>query len=103
MMILQDLCEAALRFAIDCLQDGGSFICKFYQGSEDKSFERKLKTIFTRVYREKPEASRNVRFPQGSIHDMLSKSTQASKEGYFVAIHRKGNITLKDTFQSADE
>ncbi|MCJ1325017.1 2' O-ribose methyltransferase [Thelotrema lepadinum] len=80
-----DLCEAALRFCVDCLREGGSFICKFYQGSEDKSFERRLKAMFVKVHREKPEASRGE-----------------SKEGYFVAIRRRESISLKDIFGAVD-
>ncbi|KAL9627248.1 MAG: hypothetical protein Q9204_006706, partial [Flavoplaca sp. TL-2023a] len=58
-----DLCEAALKFAIDTLRTGGNFICKFYQGAEDKTLEAHLKTIFTKVYRDKPASSRSVWFP----------------------------------------
>ena len=53
----QNLCNAALNFAYDCLHDGGSFICKFYQGPEDKVFEMRLKSLFGKVHREKPHAS----------------------------------------------
>jgi hypothetical protein len=35
-------------------------VCKFYQGSEDKQLEAKLKKLFTVVHREKPESSRSV-------------------------------------------
>ncbi|KAL1902073.1 2' O-ribose methyltransferase [Ceratocystis pirilliformis] len=75
-----DLCEAALMFAQDTLRAGGHFVCKFYQGSEDKAFELKLKTMFTKVFREKPDSSRKV-----------------SKESYFVALRRKRNATKKTT------
>jgi 21S rRNA (uridine2791-2'-O)-methyltransferase len=56
-----DLCNAALQFASDTLKPGGHFVCKFYQGAEDKVLERKLQTLFSRVHRDKPEASRKVR------------------------------------------
>ncbi|KPM44609.1 hypothetical protein AK830_g1942 [Neonectria ditissima] len=56
-----DLCAAALQFASDTLKGGGHFVCKFYQGSEDKLLEQKLKKLFAKVYREKPESSRKVR------------------------------------------
>ncbi|KAF4977737.1 hypothetical protein FZEAL_5785 [Fusarium zealandicum] len=56
-----DLCAAALQFASDTLKTGGHFVCKFYQGPEDKAFENKLKTLFAKVFREKPESSRKVR------------------------------------------
>ena len=61
LFMLQDLCDAALRFAFDTLRTGGHFVCKFYQGAEDKALERRLKTLFARVHREKPESSRSVR------------------------------------------
>lgn len=51
---------AALTFAFDTLKTGGHFLCKFYQGSEEKAFETKLKRLFAKVVREKPESSRSV-------------------------------------------
>ncbi|KAI2625732.1 23S ribosomal RNA methyltransferase [Hypoxylon sp. NC1633] len=72
-----DLCLAALQFASDTLQTGGHFVCKFYQGAEDKDLELKLKKMFAKVHREKPESSRSE-----------------SKESYFVALRRKGDVTL---------
>ncbi|KAH0427408.1 cell division cycle protein [Colletotrichum camelliae] len=73
-----DLCMAAVQFANDTLKNGGHFVCKFYQGSEDKAFEMKLKTLFAKVFREKPESSRSD-----------------SKEAYFVALRRKGDVQLQ--------
>lgn len=57
---LQDLCNAALHFAFDTLHPGGHFVCKFYQGSEDKALELRLRALFAKVHREKPESSRSV-------------------------------------------
>jgi 21S rRNA (uridine2791-2'-O)-methyltransferase len=57
---MQDLCNAALTFCFDTLRTGGHFLCKFYQGAEDKDFEKRLKRLFERVVREKPESSRSV-------------------------------------------
>ncbi|KAI0024327.1 FtsJ-like methyltransferase [Xylariomycetidae sp. FL0641] len=54
-----DLCLAALQFASDTLRTGGHFVCKFYQGPEDKSLELKLKKMFERVHRGKPDSSRS--------------------------------------------
>lgn len=51
---------AALLFAFDTVKTGGHFVCKFYQGPEEKAFEAKLKRLFAKVSREKPESSRNV-------------------------------------------
>ncbi|KAH8887773.1 23S ribosomal RNA methyltransferase [Thozetella sp. PMI_491] len=55
-----DLCTAALTFASDTLKSGGHFVCKFYQGPEDKTLENLLKKMFAKVHREKPESSRSV-------------------------------------------
>jgi 21S rRNA (uridine2791-2'-O)-methyltransferase len=57
----QDLCYAALQFASENLRPGGHFVCKFYQGAEDKPFQKKLSKMFETVKREKPESSRQVR------------------------------------------
>lgn len=59
----QDLCNAALRFSTDVLKTGGHFVCKFYQGAEDKELEMQLKALFKKVHRLKPESSRSVWFP----------------------------------------
>jgi len=77
-----DLCMAALTFAFDTLKTGGHFMCKYYQGSEDRAFETKLKRLFAKVYREKPDSSRNE-----------------SKEAYFVALRRKDTPTTEDVFR----
>ncbi|KAI8960993.1 23S ribosomal RNA methyltransferase [Daldinia sp. FL1419] len=74
-----DLCLAALQFASDTLKAGGHFVCKFYQGVEDKDLELKLRKMFDKVHREKPESSRSE-----------------SREMYFVALRRKGDVTLSD-------
>ena len=57
---MQDLCNTALEFASDTLRTGGHFVCKFYAGSEDKALEQRLKKLFHKVYREKPDSSRSV-------------------------------------------
>lgn len=51
---------AALTFAYDTVKTGGHFMCKFYQGTEEKALETKLKRLFAKVSREKPESSRSV-------------------------------------------
>ncbi|KAJ5101470.1 hypothetical protein NUU61_003692 [Penicillium alfredii] len=58
-----DLCHAALRFSSLVLKTGGHFVCKFYQGAEDKELERQLRDLFQKVYRLKPESSRSVSPP----------------------------------------
>ncbi|TQS34959.1 hypothetical protein Golomagni_04636 [Golovinomyces magnicellulatus] len=64
-----ELCRAALEFAKISLRTGGHFVCKFYQGDEDKELERNIKQVFRFVHREKPESSR-----------------KESNEAYFVAL-----------------
>ncbi|KAA8571656.1 hypothetical protein EYC84_001647 [Monilinia fructicola] len=74
-----DLCAAALRFAFDTLRPGGHFVCKFYQGAEDKQLERQLKKLFGAVHREKPESSRSE-----------------SKEAYFAMLIHNYEYELND-------
>ena len=57
---VQDLCNAALRFGFDTLRPGGHFVCKYYQGAEEKALETRLRALFAKVHREKPESSRSV-------------------------------------------
>ncbi|KFY69580.1 hypothetical protein V496_00127 [Pseudogymnoascus sp. VKM F-4515 (FW-2607)] len=76
-----DLCNAALEFSYDTLKTGGHFVCKFYQGAEDKQLETRLKKLFGAVHREKPESSRSE-----------------SKEAYFVALRRKEAAKYADIF-----
>jgi 21S rRNA (uridine2791-2'-O)-methyltransferase len=52
---------AGLTFAFDTVRTGGHYLCKFYQGPEDKALETKLKRLFAKVTREKPDSSRSVR------------------------------------------
>jgi 23S rRNA U2552 (ribose-2'-O)-methylase RlmE/FtsJ len=61
--VIQDLCRAALEFSFETLKTGGHFVCKFYQGAEDKLLEKALKLMFHKVHREKPESSRSVSSP----------------------------------------
>ncbi|OAQ65821.1 ribosomal RNA methyltransferase MRM2 [Pochonia chlamydosporia 170] len=74
-----DLCNAALQFASDTLRPGGHFVCKFYQGSEDKKLEERLRKLFGKVSREKPESSRSE-----------------SRETYFIALKRKAGVLVED-------
>ncbi|KAF2445640.1 FtsJ-domain-containing protein [Karstenula rhodostoma CBS 690.94] len=77
-----DLCMAGLTFAFDTLRTGGHYLCKFYQGPEDKALETKLRRLFAKVHREKPDSSRSE-----------------SKEGYFVALRRKESPTREEVFR----
>ncbi|EXJ90884.1 23S rRNA (-2'-O)-methyltransferase [Capronia coronata CBS 617.96] len=76
-----DLCRAALRFSYDTLKVGGHFVCKFYQGIEDKALEKSLKAMFHKVHREKPESSRSE-----------------SREAYFVGIKRLAKVDKDAVF-----
>lgn len=79
LMPLQDLSLAALTFCHDTLITGGHFLCKFYQGSEDKDYEIRLKKLFEKVHRIKPDSSR-----------------KESRESYFVALRRKPNAPKEE-------
>jgi len=78
---VQDLCLAALDFAHSTLRTGGHFLCKFYQGAEDRALEAKLKRLFDRVHRLKPDASR-----------------KESREAYFVCLRRRGGVEREEVF-----
>jgi 21S rRNA (uridine2791-2'-O)-methyltransferase len=84
------------------LKVGGHFVCKFYQGSEDKAFEMRLKTLFKFVHREKPESSRSVGHALAK-DKTVTDSLQESKEAYFVAIRRKpdekGSVDGRESVQ----
>lgn len=68
---------AALTFCYDTLRTGGHFVCKYYQGNEEKELELRLKKLFEKVHREKPESSRNVRVPIPSSPTCTSNSATA--------------------------
>ncbi|KAI7216517.1 FtsJ-domain-containing protein [Hortaea werneckii] len=77
--IKSDLCHAALTFAFDTLSAGGNFLCKFYQGEEDKALELRLKKLFDKTYRIKPDSSR-----------------KESKEAYLVGLRRKAGAVRNE-------
>ncbi len=52
------LAEIALDMAIDILNQGGWFVCKFWQGGAEGEFRAKLQKHFTKVVYSKPESSR---------------------------------------------
>ena len=72
---MQDLCNAALAFCFDTLITGGHFVCKYYQGGEDHALELRLKKLFEKVHRIKPDSSR-----------------KESKEAYFVCLRRRTTV-----------
>ncbi|KAF3939377.1 hypothetical protein ABW19_dt0208031 [Dactylella cylindrospora] len=74
-----ELCTAALKFCVDVLKPGGSFVCKFYQGKDDKALQRSIERVFDKVVRMKPETSR-----------------AESKENYFVAVKKRTGVKWED-------
>ncbi|QIW99790.1 hypothetical protein AMS68_005308 [Peltaster fructicola] len=76
-----DLCLAALSFSYDTLVSGGHFVCKYYQGGEEKDFETRLKTLFEKVHRIKPDSSR-----------------KESREAYFLGLRRKADTSKEIVF-----
>jgi 21S rRNA (uridine2791-2'-O)-methyltransferase len=76
---------AALTFCHDCLMTGGHFLCKFYQGPEDKDLENRMKKLFEKVHRIKPDSSR-----------------KESRESYFVGLRRKADVSKEDVLGQRD-
>lgn len=93
---------AALTFCYDTLRTGGHFLCKFYQGAEDKLFETRLRKLFDKVHREKPESSRSVcdLFVR-TASTPVTHTLQESKEAYFVALRRKPDVPRELVFGDA--
>ena len=77
-------------------------MCKYYQGAEDKALEKRLKALFGRVHREKPESSRSVRIPKLDPLPKINVSLQESREGYFVGLKRKKDATRDSVFANAE-
>lgn len=73
---------AALTFCFDTLSTGGNFICKFYTGAEDHAMEMRLKKLFEKVHRIKPDSTR-----------------KESKEAYFVGLRRKAGATRAEVLE----
>jgi len=70
-------------FSMDVLKNSGTLVMKYYAGPEDKALETRLKRVFERVKREKPEASRDE-----------------SREMYFVCMKRKTGVAREDILNS---
>lgn len=56
---IMDLAEAAYAFAKEILLEGGTFVCKVFQGGSSQVLLNQLKKDFTRVKHIKPPASRS--------------------------------------------
>jgi 23S rRNA (uridine2552-2'-O)-methyltransferase len=52
------LCEQALSIAKTFLRDGGTFICKLFEGEDSPQFLEHVKDAFTHVKQYNPQASR---------------------------------------------
>lgn len=70
---------AGLTFCFDTLVTGGHYLCKFFAGAEDHALEMRLKKLFEKVLRIKPDSSR-----------------KESKEAYFVALKRRAGVKRED-------
>jgi 23S rRNA (uridine2552-2'-O)-methyltransferase len=55
-----ELCETALNCAVKCLRPKGSFVCKIFQGSEFKEFEKRIKKEFKISKIFKPDSCRKA-------------------------------------------
>ena len=55
-----ELCETALDGALKFLKPGGNFVCKIFQGSEFKKFEKRVKSEFQISKIFKPESCRKA-------------------------------------------
>jgi 23S rRNA (uridine2552-2'-O)-methyltransferase len=55
----QALVEAALAFAFDVLEDGGTFVAKVLAGGAENEMQAMLKRNFRKVANVKPPASRS--------------------------------------------
>lgn len=92
----KDLCRAALEFSFVVLKAGGHFICKFYQGAEDRALEKQLKCLFEKVHRLKPESSRNVRAILYILPEQLPCTDLINR-------HRKRRFLLASTASNAQQ
>lgn len=55
---IMSLADAAFALACDLLKPGGGFVCKLFQGAEEKAFVDALRRAFERVRMGKPPSSR---------------------------------------------
>lgn len=89
---------AALTFCYDTLRTGGHFVCKYYQGNEEKDLELRLKKLFEKVHREKPESSRNVSvpFPPSSTYHPIAYSVHSSDTSNIATQEASGLVFLSN-------
>merc|ERR1711976_433058 len=53
------LCMSALKFSSVVLEEGGTFLCKLWNGREQQQLEKLTKMVFKQIQIVKPEASRS--------------------------------------------
>ncbi|KAK6454649.1 mitochondrial rRNA methyltransferase [Scheffersomyces xylosifermentans] len=78
-----DLCDGAIILSCELLKPGGSLVMKFFTGKEDQVLLEKMKTLFEKVYRFKPQACRNE-----------------SREMYVLGMKRRAHIQVNDIFRN---
>lgn len=57
-----ELCEMALKVALERLKKGGHFVCKYFQGEDLNLFQTELKKHFNKVELVKPKGTRTRSF-----------------------------------------
>lgn len=55
-----ELCRGSLRIALSVLLQGGSFVCKMFQGEDSREFSDSVKTEFKKMELFKPLSSRKT-------------------------------------------
>ncbi|ABN64775.2 Mitochondrial rRNA Methyltransferase [Scheffersomyces stipitis CBS 6054] len=76
-----DLCDGAIILACEVLKEGGSLVMKFYTGKEDQVLQERMRLLFEKVYRFKPQACRNE-----------------SREMYIIGVGKKRDICVEEVF-----
>ncbi len=56
--IIIELCAVALKFSLGILHEEGTFLCKIWQGQDQRKLEAAIKKFFSTVKVVKPNASR---------------------------------------------
>lgn len=54
------LCRMAMEFADQHVREGGSFVCKVFEGADFMEFREELRSRYKRVFQVNPQASRKI-------------------------------------------
>ncbi|WLF78632.1 2' O-ribose methyltransferase [Lodderomyces elongisporus] len=85
-----ELCGAATILSFDTLKTGGNLVMKVWHGSEEKLLDLRMRIMFERLVRMKPESSRSE-----------------SSELFYVGLRKRDlqklGITLPDLFNTQEE